>query len=182
MSSVALNESQLRTIEAEHADGLTSQQLVDVFQRHEINFSEANLRRYVQLGLVPRSRRVGTKGRHSGSRGLYPVRAVRRINTIKRLMGERHTLEEIQEKFLTFKDSIETLDEALGDLLTLFETRLESHPPSAQRKRLADELTSLKGSADTLLKAVQRFEKLIVSAGGARRPRGGGAASPTELL
>ncbi|TPV95639.1 MAG: MerR family transcriptional regulator [Myxococcales bacterium FL481] len=182
MSSAALNEAELRAIEAEHAEGLTSQQLVDVFQRHGVNFSEANLRRYVQLELVPRSRRVGTKGKHSGSRGVYPVRAVRRINTIKRLMGERYTLEEIQDKFLTFKDSIETLDEALADLLALFETRLESQPPTAQRQRLADELTSLKGSAGALLKAVHRFEKLIVSAGGARRPRGGGAASPTELL
>jgi hypothetical protein len=178
----ALTEAQVRDIEATNPNGLTSQELVSVFQRHSIRFSEATLRKYVQLGLVPRSRRIGTKGKHLGSRGVYPVRAVRRINTIKRLMAERYTIEEIQARFLTFKDAIETLDEALAELLRLFEQRIHDEPPSERRDRLHAELQSIRGSSDRLLEGVYRLEKILISAGGHARPRGGGAASPTELL
>lgn len=177
-----LTEAQLRTVETTHGDGLTSQQIVAVFESHDIRFSEANLRRYVQLGLVPRSRRTGQKGKHLGSHGVYPVRTIRRINTIKRLMAERYTLEEIQAKFMTFKDSVETLEEALETLLSRFENRILSEPVSEGRDRLLDELRQVRERADDLLEGVQRLEKLLVGAGGDRRPRGPGAASPTELL
>lgn len=181
-SSTVLTEAQIRSIETAHPEGLTSQELVAVFGEHDIRFSEANLRRYVQLGLVPRSRRIGRKGKHLGSRGVYPVRAVRRINTIKKLMAERYTLEEIQAKFLTFKDGIETLDEALSDLVSRFEGALTEQAPSAGRDQLYGELEGIKTAADELLVGVHRLEKLLLSVRGAKRPRGGGAASPTELL
>lgn len=177
-----LTEAQVRDIEAANPEGLTSQQLVAAFQEHRIRFSEATLRKYVQLGLVPRSRRVGTKGKHLGSRGIYPVRAVRRINTIKRLMSERYTIEEIQARFLVFKDHIETLDEAIKELVRLFDDKIQSEPPSPGRERLFTELRSIKGASDQLLEGVYRLEKLLISAAGHARPRGGGAASPTELL
>ena len=182
MTATALTEAQIRSIEASSPDGLSSQQLVAVFEDQGVKFSEANLRRYVQLGLVPRSRRVGQKGKHLGSHGVYPVRAVRRINTIKKLMAERYTIEEIQAKFLTFKDSIETLDEAIEDLLSQFESKLEGETPSPRRDQLHAELRSIKSASDELLSGVYRLEKLLVSSSSAVRPRGGGAASPTELL
>lgn len=178
----SLTEAQIRDIEANSPDGLSSQQLVAVFEDAGIKFSEANLRRYVQLGLVPRSRRVGQKGKHLGSHGVYPIRAVRRINTIKKLMGERYTIEEIQAKFLTFKDSIETLDEALEELLSAFTAKIDAEEPSPRRDQLYGELRSLKSAADALLGGVYRLEKLLIAGSAAVRPRGGGAASPTELL
>jgi DNA-binding transcriptional MerR regulator len=178
---VALTEAQVREIEQASPHGLTSQELIAVFSDHAIKFSEATLRKYVQLGLVPRSRRVGRKGKHLGSRGVYPVRAVRRINTIKKLMAERYTIEEIQARFLTFKDSIEILDDAIGELIRLFEDKLKTQSPD-RRERLETELRGIKGSASELLEGVQRLEKLILTAGEQARPRGGGAASPTELL
>ena len=178
----ALTEAQIRDIEANSPDGLSSQQLVAVFEDAGIKFSEANLRRYVQLGLVPRSRRVGQKGKHLGSHGVYPIRAVRRINTIKKLMAERYTIEEIQAKFLTFKDSIETLDEALEELLSAFTVKIDAEEPSPRRDQLYGELRSLKSAADALLGGVYRLEKLLIAGTAAVRPRGGGAASPTELL
>jgi len=177
-----LTESEIRAVEGRFPGGLTSQELVSVFQEHDIRFSEANLRRYVQLGLVPRSRRIGQKGKHLGSHGVYPVRAVRRINTIKRLMAERYTLEEIQARFLSFKDGIETLDEALTELISLFNTKAVEVPPSPRRDQLLLELESIKSKADELLEGVHRVEKLLISSGVPNRPRGGGAASPTELL
>jgi len=182
MTATALTEAQIRVIEASSPDGLSSQQLVAVFEDQGVKFSEANLRRYVQLGLVPRSHRVGQKGKHLGSHGIYPVRAVRRINTIKKLMAERYTIEEIQAKFLTFKDSIETLDEAIEDLLSQFESKLACETPSPRRDQLYAELRSIKSASDELLTGVYRLEKLLVSSSSAVRPRGGGAASPTELL
>ena len=179
---VALTESQVREVEAANPDGLTSAELVAAFANRSVKFSEATLRKYVQLGLVPRSRRVGQKGKHLGSRGVYPLRAVRRINTIKRLMAERYTIEEIQARFLAFKDGIETLDEALTELIQLFETKIGQQPPNRLRKRLEGELVSVRGTAEKLLSSVYRLEKLLISATETKRPRGGGAASPTELL
>ncbi len=180
--SLALTETQVREIEAAHPDGLTSAELVGAFSGAQIKFSEATLRKYVQLGLVPRSRRVGRKGKNLGSRGVYPTRAVRRINTIKRLMAERYTIEEIQSRFLTFKDNIETLDEALSELLKLFEQKVGEQPPNRLRTRLGGELSSVRDTAEKLLEGVLRLEKLLVSSAQTSRPRGGGAASPTELL
>ncbi|HEY8377509.1 MAG TPA: MerR family transcriptional regulator [Nannocystis sp.] len=179
---IALTEAQIREIEAACPEGLSSQQLVAVFEDAGVRFSEANLRRYVQLGLVPRSRRVGHKGKHLGSHGMYPIRAVRRINTIKKLMAERYTIEEIQAKFLTFKDSIETLDEALEGLLSAFTAKIEAEEPSPRRDALYGELKSLRAAAEALLTGVYRLEKMLISGAAAVRPRGGGAASPTELL
>ncbi len=176
-----LTELQIREIEVSHADGLTSQQIVGVFEERDVRFSEANLRRYVQLGLVPRSRRVGQKGKNLGSVGLYPVRCIRRINTIKRLMAEQHTLEEIQERFLTFKDSIESLDEALEEVVNLFSEKIAAQTDAERRARLQDELATLRERAERLLESVGRIEKLLTSTFD-RRPRGGGAVSPTELL
>ncbi|MFV8756555.1 MerR family transcriptional regulator [Nannocystaceae bacterium ST9] len=180
--AAALTEAQIREIESANTDGLSSQDLVRVFEDRQVSFSEANLRRYVQLGLVPRSHRIGQKGKHQGSRGMYPVRAVRRINLIKRLMAERYTLEEIQARFLVFKDDIETLDEATAKLLHSFERKLEEQPPGAHRNRLFDELTAVREAAAALLEAVQRLEKLLIPGGATARPRGGGVADPTELL
>lgn len=180
--AVALSEAQLREIEAQNADGLTSQELVRVFSEHSIRFSEANLRRYVQLGLVPRSRRIGKKGMHQGSRGVYPVRSVRRINLIKKLMAERYTLEEIQSKFLAFQDDIETLTEASEKLVTGFQGRIVQLPAGPRRDRLYAELEAVRRASSELLDAVSRLEKLLTPSAGVRRPRGGGVADPTELL
>ncbi|MEM6992205.1 MAG: MerR family transcriptional regulator [Myxococcota bacterium] len=180
--TTALTEAQVREIETNSPRGLTSRELVAAFSNVGIRFSEATLRKYVQLGLVPRSRRVGQKGKHLGSRGVYPVRAVRRINTIKQLMAERYTIEEIQARFLTFKDNIETLDEAVGELMQRFDSAVDGQAPSPMRDRLRKELTAVRKAADALMVGVHRIEKLLNAAQERTRPRGGGAASPTELL
>lgn len=176
-----LSEHELTALEAEHVNGISSQDLVSAFDSRGVKFSEANLRRYVQLGLVPRSRRVGRKGKHLGSRGLYPVKSVRRINAIKRLMEQRFTLEEIQGQFLAFKSAIDTLEDSMAEVLGLFEARLQGLD-AERRERLVRELSSVRDRADVLMNGVQRFEKIFTSTAGIRRPRGGGAANPTELL
>lgn len=179
--ATSLTEHELAQLEAAHPAGISSQELVSAFQSRGVRFSEANLRRYVQLGLVPRSRRVGRKGKNLGSHGMYPVRAVRRINAIKQLMAQRFTLEEIQSQFFAFKSAMDNLQDAVEDTVGLFEQRLDSVGED-RHGRLLRELESVRACADQLLEGVQRFEKIFTSSAGIRRPRGGGAANPTELL
>ena len=95
-----LKPDELERIERDHAGGLPVSAILEIFRPLGVQLSEATFRKYVQAGLLPRSRRVGRKGKHQGSVGLYPVEAVRRINAIKMMMAEGHTLEDIKRSFL----------------------------------------------------------------------------------
>src|ERR1700756_919543 len=116
-----LEDRELDEIERAWPDGMTSRQIVDVFETRGIRFSEATLRKYVQLGLLPRSVRVGRKGKHRGSCGLYPAFVIRRVNTVKGMMAEDRTIEEIQRSFARFKDDIDTVEKDLRELIASFE-------------------------------------------------------------
>src|SRR6187431_1378420 len=109
-----LADRELEEIERASPDGMTSRQIVDVFETRGIKFSEATLRKYVQLGLLPRSVRVGRKGKHQGSQGMYPATVVRQIQRIKEMMAQDYTIEEIQQEFLFVRGDIEELERALG--------------------------------------------------------------------
>src|SRR5262245_31734342 len=102
-----LDDRELDEIERAWPDGMTSRQIVDVFETRGIRFSEATLRKYVQLGLLPRSVRVGRKGKHRGSCGLYPSHVIRRVNVVKGMMADDRTIEEIQRSFASLKEEIE---------------------------------------------------------------------------
>src|SRR5512137_2859966 len=121
-----LLEEELGDIERQSPGGLTSRQIVDVFTSRGMRFSEATLRKYVQLGLLPRSVRVGRKGKHQGSCGLYPSTTVRRIQAVKKMMAEGHTIEDIQHSFVRFKEEIDTLEQGLRALFTSFDRELKS--------------------------------------------------------
>src|SRR5579859_2384517 len=110
-----LPEGELAALERKHPEGLSAAQIVEIFRLRAIQLSEATFRKYVQQGLLPRSRRVGKKGKHQGSMGLYPASAVRRINEIKRMMAESDTIEEIQRAFLRFTGDIEAVDRGLKE-------------------------------------------------------------------
>ena len=88
-------DSALKAFEREHHAGATSQEIITFLNREGVRFSEATLRKYVQLGLLPRSRRVGGKGKHQGSWGLYPAWTARQASTTKGLLAEGRTIEEI---------------------------------------------------------------------------------------
>src|SRR6266545_8015556 len=104
-----LNEAILCQIEREHEVGLSSVEILGLLERYEVKFSEATLRKYVQLGLLPRSVRVGRKGKHQGSCGVYPSQVVRRVNVVKGMMAEHRTIEEIQRSFARFKEDIDSV-------------------------------------------------------------------------
>ena len=135
METSHLTDRELQQIEREHPDGLTSRQIVDLFESRGERFSEATFRKYVQLGLLPRSVRVGRKGKHRGSCGLYPATIVRRVQAVKRMMAEGHTIEDIQRSFVRFKDEIEALERGLRSLFTGFERELKGPQFDAVSRR-----------------------------------------------
>ena len=154
-----------------------------MFASRGIRFSEATFRKYVQQGLLPRSKRVGRKGKNRGSMGVYPAKTVRRINAIKRLMADGYTIEEIQDQFLRHTDLIETLEENLGELLARFETEL--HGPrfdNKARRDLKRELSEAKKTADDLLKRIDGLSRRIVAPDDQRYRSTGAAGSAEDLL
>src|SRR5688572_18021091 len=109
-----LDDTVLMTLERRYADGISSADLLEVCADHGIHLSEASLRKYVQLGLLPRSVRVGRKGKHKGSQGMYPVRALRQLLRVKEMMAESYTIEEIKRDFLFVRSDVEQLEQTLG--------------------------------------------------------------------
>src|SRR5205814_1472585 len=57
-------------LEQQYAQGISAAQIVEFFAPRGVKLAQATFRKYVQLGLLPRSRRVGEKGKHRGSHGL----------------------------------------------------------------------------------------------------------------
>src|SRR5258708_17074140 len=75
-------------LEMEYPQGISALQIVDFFVPRGVKLAQATFRKYVQLGLLPRSRRVGEKGKHRRSKGLYPASAARRLHGSEALMDE----------------------------------------------------------------------------------------------
>ncbi len=98
-----------RAFEDAHAEGAIAKDIVEHFERIGDPISEATFRKYVQLGLLPRSIRVGQKGRGRGSHGIYPRGTATRVLWVRRWMSEGYTMDEIQHEFLLVRDDLDTL-------------------------------------------------------------------------
>jgi len=180
-----LSEAEIAEIEANNPDGVTAAQVVTIFTERELRFSEATFRKYVQKELLPRSRRVGRKGKHKGSLGLYPAKAVRRVNLIKRLMGEGHTIEEIQDRFLRYTDLIEGLEERSSEILSRFSSDLSDGAArfdTKARKNLKKEIAEAKRSADELLRRVAGISERLNGPREEDLGPAGAAGSAEDLL
>jgi len=167
--SELLNEDELLAIEHGAPGGLTSRQIVDVFTSRGIRFSEATLRKYVQLGLLPRSVRVGQKGKHQGSKGIYPNNVIRRVNLVKGMMAEDLTIEEIQRSFIRFKDEIDGIETSLRDLIGNLEREAKGQAPrwtDARRKALEEEIVDAKRAAGELVRRISGLETRLSNRGG----------------
>ena len=110
-------DDELASLERDHAEGLSTQHVVELFAARGGALTEATFRKYVQLGLLPRSVRVGRKGKRRGSQGLYPPTVVRQIGLIRRLMGQGFTIQEIQDQFFFLSSDIEALARQLKQVL-----------------------------------------------------------------
>jgi DNA-binding transcriptional MerR regulator len=176
-----LGEDELRAIEASHVGGITAVQIVEVFTSRGVKFSEASFRKYVQQGLLPRSKRVGRKGKHRGSLGVYPAKTVRRINAVKQWMADGFTIEQIQGQFLLYTDLVEGIAEGLTELGERLSADLEQPQHAAQRKQLAKELGELRADSDRL---VERAHDLARRVATPSTPgiSSGAAGSAEELL
>ncbi len=162
-SSGVLDEREVQEIERTSPNGLTSRQIVDVFETRGIRFSEATLRKYVQLGLLPRSVRIGRKGKHRGSCGVYPSHVVRRVNAVKGMMAENLTIEEIQRSFARFKDDIDGVEKNLRELLSGFEREAkgpDTHSPE-RRRELEQEIVEAKRAAGELVRRIASLERRL---------------------
>src|SRR5436305_484503 len=123
-------------LEQQFPQGISATQIVEFFGPRGVKLAQATFRKYVQLGLLPRSRRVGEKGKHRGSRGLYPAAAVRRISLIKSLMDDGLTLEDIRHSFIFFRGQLDDVERAFDDLFgALDKTLSEKGNLRASRRR-----------------------------------------------
>ena len=132
------------SLEAQYPAGISAAQIVEFFAPRGVKLAQATFRKYVQLGLLPRSRRVGEKGKHRGSRGLYPAAAVRRIHLIKSLMDEGMTLEDIRHSFIFFRGQLDGVERSLDELFAALDKAVSEKPelkPSRRREleRLIDQ-------------------------------------------
>jgi DNA-binding transcriptional MerR regulator len=116
-----VEDSRFDEIERSHPLGMSVQQIVDACAQGGERLTEATFRKYVQLGLLPRSVRVGKKGKHRGSQGLYPASSVRQVQLIRRLMAQGFTIDEIQSRILFARSEIDGLAAQLERVITQFE-------------------------------------------------------------
>ncbi len=178
-----LSEDELKAIQAQYVNGMTAVQIVEIFVSRGVRFSEASFRKYVQQGLLPRSRRIGRKGKHRGSLGVYPAKAVHRINVIKSLMGDGYTIEEIQEQFLQFADVVETLEEGLKEAFELFGTEVSSPRfDNKVRKTLSREIAEAQTWAEELLTRITNLSERLSQSHGDSYRSTGAAGSAEDLL
>lgn len=156
-----IDEPTLHKLEREYSAGLTSVEILDVFASHDVSLSEATLRKYVQLGLLPRSVRVGRKGKHQGSQGVYPVSVVRQILRIKQMMAESYTIEQIQREFLFIRNDVEQLEQMLGRIFKKLDGVLKERKQERSAQAVHRDVLDARGiSKDLMARLVAIEDKL----------------------
>jgi hypothetical protein len=159
-----IDEATLSQLERKHAAGITSAEILDVFATHGVTLSEASLRKYVQLGLLPRSVRVGRKGKHQGSQGLYPVGVVRQIVRIKQMMAESYTIEQIQREFFFMRSDLQALEQMLDGLFDKLARILgDRQRGEATAKAVARDVSDARALSKDLLARLGAIESRLTS-------------------
>src|SRR5271170_6396388 len=145
-------------LEEQFPQGLSAAQIVEFFTPRGVKLAQATFRKYVQLGLLPRSRRIGEKGKHKGSRGLYPASAVRRIHLIKSLMDEGMTLEDIRRSFIYFRGQLDGVERSLDELFAALDKSLVEQPElkPSRRRELERLLVETRHKAEQFVKEMER--------------------------
>ena len=152
-------EAELEQIESANRPGMTVQQIVEVFVSRGERLTEATFRKYVQLGLLPRSVRVARKGKRRGSQGLYPASVVRQIGEIRRLMGQGYTMDEIQREFLFIRGDLEELSRQLDKIDTVIREVLASRDDADADDLTVHQLDETRALGRELLERLQEIEK-----------------------
>ena len=155
-------EEELDQVEREHPKGMTVQEIVEAFAQRGERLSEATFRKYVQLGLLPRSVRMGRKGKHRGSQGFYPATTVRQLDHIRRLMSQGFTIEEIQKEFLFVRGDIEALSRQIERIHSAMEVAVRG-AKTAQTgdSNLDGALSEVRSLGDALLGKLRTIERRL---------------------
>lgn len=145
-------------LEQQYPQGISAMQIVEFFAPRGVKLAQATFRKYVQLGLLPRSRRVGEKGKHRGSKGLYPAAAVRRISLIKSLMDEGMTLEDIRRSFVFFRGQLDGVERALDEIFAALDKSLaeKQELKPSRRKELERLIAESRRHAADFVKGMER--------------------------
>ncbi|MBI3074250.1 MAG: hypothetical protein HYY84_19245 [Deltaproteobacteria bacterium] len=142
-----------RDFDREHPEGASCQAILEFFGARGVALSEATFRRYVKLGLVPRSVRVGRKGKHRGSSGLYPVGTATQVNDIRRLTHGDVTIEDLVNSHFLFQKEIAAAGRQLDAIFDAMVASIASAPTSARsRAELANEERALRKLSRDVLK------------------------------
>jgi hypothetical protein len=158
-----LTEENFSEIEKSNPEGLTTQQIVDVFSSNGEKLTEATFRKYVQLGLLPRSVRIGRKGRHRGSQGLYPSTVVRQIDIVRGLMSQGITIEEIQRDYPFLSGEIDDLSHRIKRLFfSVEQSTTRSELGSANDQVVVRALSEAKKAAEELLDTLRSIERRLL--------------------
>ena len=159
VGSPAFSEAELAGIESSHAAGLSTQEIVALFAAHGERLSEATFRKYVQLGLLPRSVRVGRKGKHRGSQGLYPAAIVRQIELVRGLMAQGHTIQDIQREFVCLRGDIDALARQLSQVLGALQHAVQER--SSEDEVVGRALADARAMADALVAKLRAVEERL---------------------
>lgn len=119
--------SDVAIVESRFADGMSVQDIVETFTGWNFRLSEATFRKYVQLGLLPRSVRVRRQARQRGSVGLYPASVVSQLLEIRQLMSEGFTIDEIQRDFFFARGDIDWFEKHFEGVLVAMERAIGEH-------------------------------------------------------
>ncbi|MEY4576823.1 MAG: hypothetical protein RL701_1526 [Pseudomonadota bacterium] len=162
--SAAFSESELTEIEARFPEGISTQEIVELFSARGERLSEATFRKYVQLGLLSRSVRVGRKGKHRGSQGRYPGGVVREISAVRVLMAQGFTIQDIQREFLCVRSDIDALSRLMTQVLgTLSQAAAESSSQAitAHDDMLTRAVADATQSAESLIEKLRAIEQRL---------------------
>jgi DNA-binding transcriptional MerR regulator len=161
--TLTIPDEVLADLEARKREGLTSSEILKLFEDHGLKFSEATLRKYVQLGLLPRSVRVGRKGKHTGSQGIYPASIVKQILAIKQMMAENLTIEEIKREVWFVRGDIEELERKLEKIFATVRGSLKKQRSEPTAKAVGTEIGAAEALAKELVGRLVKLEERLTT-------------------
>lgn len=156
-----LSEGEIKKLEKKHAAGISSADIVNAFASRGERFSEATLRKYVQLGLLPRSQRVGTEGRNRGSSGIYPIKTVRLVNAIKRALEDGATLSEIRLSAIALEGDLVMIRQCCEHMMGRLTEVVDQEADRNKRAALRKERDRIKATVEKNLTNIERFAERV---------------------
>jgi hypothetical protein len=158
-----LTETEMKRLESKYSEGIASDTVVKLFQGKGLRFSEATLRKYVQLGLLPVSKRVGIKGKHRGSSGMYPAAIVRGVVSIKAALDAGDSLEGLALGPIGLHSDLNGVRRGLDHLFARLKTVVQGHR-GVGKGRLKQDLGKLQRSVQSQTKDLSGFIDALGSA------------------